>query len=321
MSLLRCEWKHPKNWMLLSLINTYLTANQYNDETKKRSNFLLFFFLHSACGWNNTYLSSDTLITPSSPGIKTAAFTSSVLPSNLLSNSGLFTVLNRSFAFRGAGFISAAILYTTLHWISIFFSLGVQFLSRFFLVKYLSRLKRSEQWNKNNVRQHKNVSKNFYLFFSFFLLSLTSNARFACRIWWHNKKNLNWHSFVKCIECVSVYILPFSYSPCDYIHHDNLNPKRHIERDCQRFRISRWHFVITFEKRTEYVMCDATTGHVMFYWTRRMHLSQRNGIDMNDSEHIHILLSSEDNSINAHKVMIQFYSENTFFSGKSLHLS
>lgn len=64
-----------------------------------------------------TYLSSETLITPSSPCMKIAAFISSAVPSNLLNNSGLFTVLNRSFALRGAGFISAAIInfYFTLY--------------------------------------------------------------------------------------------------------------------------------------------------------------------------------------------------------------
>lgn len=56
------------------------------------------------------YLSSETLITPSSPFIKIAELISSPVPSNLLNNSGLFMVLKRSFAFRGAGFISAAII-------------------------------------------------------------------------------------------------------------------------------------------------------------------------------------------------------------------
>lgn len=57
-----------------------------------------------------TYLSSQTLITPSSPGISSAAFTSSLQPSSLLSSSGFFVVLKRSFALRGAGLISAAIV-------------------------------------------------------------------------------------------------------------------------------------------------------------------------------------------------------------------
>lgn len=59
-----------------------------------------------------TYLPSQTLITPSSPGISTAAFTSSLLPSSLLSSSGFLVVLKRSFALRGAGLISAAIQTT-----------------------------------------------------------------------------------------------------------------------------------------------------------------------------------------------------------------
>lgn len=57
-----------------------------------------------------TYLSSETLITPSSPVMKIAAFISSAVPSNLLKSSGLLTVLKRSFEFLGAGLISAAIM-------------------------------------------------------------------------------------------------------------------------------------------------------------------------------------------------------------------
>lgn len=59
---------------------------------------------------DETYLSSETLITPSSPDMNIAALISSAVPSNLLNSSGLLTVLKRSFAFRGAGFISAAMM-------------------------------------------------------------------------------------------------------------------------------------------------------------------------------------------------------------------
>lgn len=72
---------------------------------------------------NEIYLSSETLITPSSPLMNIAALMSSLVPSNLLSNSGLFVVLKRSFAFRGAGFISAAIIYV-LRFIFFFFVLN-----------------------------------------------------------------------------------------------------------------------------------------------------------------------------------------------------
>lgn len=59
----------------------------------------------------NTHLSSQTLITPSSPGITTAAFTSSVQPSNLFNKAGFFVVQKRSFGVLGAGLISAAIFH------------------------------------------------------------------------------------------------------------------------------------------------------------------------------------------------------------------
>lgn len=49
---------------------------------------------------DNTHLSSETLITPFSPGISMAAFTSSLLPSSLLSNSGFLDVLKRSLLVR-----------------------------------------------------------------------------------------------------------------------------------------------------------------------------------------------------------------------------
>lgn len=56
-----------------------------------------------------TYLSSETLITPSSPGINTAALISSLQPSNFDNKAGFFVVEKRLFAGRDAGFISAAI--------------------------------------------------------------------------------------------------------------------------------------------------------------------------------------------------------------------
>jgi len=55
------------------------------------------------------YLSSQTLITPSSPGIIIAAFTSSLHPSNFDKRTGFFVVLNLSLLDDVAGFISAAI--------------------------------------------------------------------------------------------------------------------------------------------------------------------------------------------------------------------
>lgn len=54
--------------------------------------------------------------------MKIAALISSPVPSNLLSSSGLLTVLNRSFAFRGAGFISAAMMLLVFAMLSIVIS-------------------------------------------------------------------------------------------------------------------------------------------------------------------------------------------------------
>lgn len=58
---------------------------------------------------DHTYLSSQTLITPSSRGMMTAAFTSSLHPSNLDRSTGLRLLLNLSWFTPGAGLISAAI--------------------------------------------------------------------------------------------------------------------------------------------------------------------------------------------------------------------
>lgn len=58
------------------------------------------------------YLSSQTLITPSSRGIMTAALTSSLQPSNFDRRTGLRLLLNLSWFTPGAGFISAAISQT-----------------------------------------------------------------------------------------------------------------------------------------------------------------------------------------------------------------
>lgn len=55
------------------------------------------------------YLSSQTLITPSSPGIIIAAFTSSLHPSNFDKRTGFFVELNLSLLDAVAGLISAAI--------------------------------------------------------------------------------------------------------------------------------------------------------------------------------------------------------------------
>lgn len=63
------------------------------------------------------YLSSQTLITPSSPGIIIAAFTSSLHPSNFDNRTGFFVELNLSLLDDVAGLISAAI----------FLSLGIRF--------------------------------------------------------------------------------------------------------------------------------------------------------------------------------------------------
>lgn len=55
------------------------------------------------------HLSSQTVMMASSPGIMTAAFTSSLKPSNFESSTGFLGVLNLSFR-PGPGLISAAII-------------------------------------------------------------------------------------------------------------------------------------------------------------------------------------------------------------------
>lgn len=61
------------------------------------------------------YLSSHTLMTPSSLGMIIAALTSSLHPSNLDNSIGFRLVLNLSLFTPGAGFISAAITTSSLH--------------------------------------------------------------------------------------------------------------------------------------------------------------------------------------------------------------
>jgi len=61
------------------------------------------------------YRSSLTLITPSSPGIIIAAFTSSLHPSNFDKRTGFFVELNLSLLDAVAGLISAAIFLTVTY--------------------------------------------------------------------------------------------------------------------------------------------------------------------------------------------------------------
>jgi hypothetical protein len=61
------------------------------------------------------YRSSQTLITPSSPGIMIAAFTSSLHPSNFDKRTGFFVELNLSPLDAVAGLISAAMFLSLVH--------------------------------------------------------------------------------------------------------------------------------------------------------------------------------------------------------------
>jgi hypothetical protein len=99
------SWNNWFKWPLY-IISTTVIVYKRNSSNKAEAQVLKLVAV-------TTYRSSQTLITPSSPGIIIAAFTSSLHPSNFDKRTGFFVELNLSLLEAVAGLISAAIFLTT----------------------------------------------------------------------------------------------------------------------------------------------------------------------------------------------------------------